>query len=292
MPSARACSRTLRSNSAPAWGSISACGPRSVEASKLRRRARTTWWSACRTGRSPSSRPGRTSSATRCRRNARVELPASRDRGQTASARGSRPRRSAANSTTSTSSPPNVNAFEPDRAFDRIVSVEMFEHMRNWAAPLARIGDWLTPDGRALIHVFSHRRLAYRFESTWAAGRFFTAETMPSHDLLHHRFEALRILQLGRTPGEAKRLLATWRLFLISTAEIWGWRGGRMDGLSLLARAAPRRARQESTGALDVLGVAGALLHPLLQVALAGHPDQQRRHDERPDDRPPGAAGR
>jgi cyclopropane-fatty-acyl-phospholipid synthase len=134
----------------------------------------------------------------------------------------------------------------------------MFEHMRNWAAPLARIGDWLTPDGRAFIHVFSHRRLAYRFESTWAAERFFTAGTMPSYDLLHrfdrdlivtkrwavsgehyartlrawlqrldaHRFEALRILQLGRTPGEAKRLLATWRLFLISTAEIWGWRGG------------------------------------------------------------------
>ncbi len=64
----------------------------------------------------------------------------------------------------------------------------MFEHMRNWAAPLARIGDWLTPDGRAFIHVFSHRRLAYRFESTWAAERFFTPGTMPSHDLLH-RFD-------------------------------------------------------------------------------------------------------
>ncbi len=161
----------------------------------------------------------------------------------------------------------DVNDFNPGptfsfalpRRFDRVVSVEMFEHLRNWAELLARIAGWLKPDGRAFVHVFSHRRVAYRFEGTWAAERFFTAGTMPSHDLLlnfdehmnvterwavpgtHYartlkewlrrlddqEFEALRILRVGRSEREARELLAGWRLFLISTAEIWGWRRGR-----------------------------------------------------------------
>ena len=79
----------------------------------------------------------------------------------------------------------DVNEFDPGQTFDRVVSVEMFEHMRNWAALLGRVASWLTEDGRAFVHVFSHRRLAYRFEDTWAAERFFTEGTMPSHDLLH-----------------------------------------------------------------------------------------------------------
>jgi cyclopropane-fatty-acyl-phospholipid synthase len=152
----------------------------------------------------------------------------------------------------------DVNEFSPPQSFDRIVSVEMFEHMRNWAALLARIRGWLAPGGSAFVHVFSHRRLAYRFRGTWAADRFFTAGTMPSHDLLpsfgddlavserwtvsgrhyartlrawlarldEHSEQALAILARDREPREARRLLATWRLFLISTAEMWAWRGG------------------------------------------------------------------
>jgi cyclopropane-fatty-acyl-phospholipid synthase len=156
----------------------------------------------------------------------------------------------------------DVNDFDPGEGeFDRIVSVEMFEHMRNWAALLGRMRGWLVPGGRALVHVFSHRRLAYRFEETWAAERFFTAGVMPSHDLMlrfademvvtdrwavsgtHYartllawleqldarRDEALAILRDGPAGGSERRartLLATWRLFLICTAEIWGWRGG------------------------------------------------------------------
>jgi cyclopropane-fatty-acyl-phospholipid synthase len=147
----------------------------------------------------------------------------------------------------------------PDRRFDRVVSVEMFEHGRNWAALLRRVAGWLESGGRAFVHVFSHRRLAYRFEGTWAAERFFTAGTMPSHDLIlrfademvvterwavsgtHYAKtlrawldrldanagEALAILQRdGRTARQAQQLLATWRLFLICTEEIWRWRGG------------------------------------------------------------------
>ena len=152
----------------------------------------------------------------------------------------------------------DVNNFDPGRTFDRVLSIEMFEHMRNWAMLLARVAGWLTDDGKAFVHVFSHRSLAYRFEGTWAAERFFTAGTMPSHDLmlrfaddlvvtarwavggLHYaktlaawleRLDAsadraLAILRGEHPDYEARRLLATWRLFLIATAEVWGWRGG------------------------------------------------------------------
>jgi cyclopropane-fatty-acyl-phospholipid synthase len=152
----------------------------------------------------------------------------------------------------------DVNDFDAGTTFDRVVSIEMFEHMRNWAELLRRIATWLEPDGRLFVHVFSQRRLPYLFQGTWAADRFFTAGLMPSHDLMgffqrdlvleqrwvvpgtHYartlqawlanldanRAEALRILGRTRTPSQARRLLATWRLFLISTDEIWKWRGG------------------------------------------------------------------
>ena len=152
----------------------------------------------------------------------------------------------------------DVNDFEPEGSFDRVISVEMFEHMRNWKELLRRISTWLKPDGRLFVHIFTHRRIAYTFQDTWASERFFTAGTMPSHELLlrfadnfvvrerwaidgtHYartlrawldRFDEQRDLALGilraeRGEQEAKRLVATWRLFFISTREIWNWNGG------------------------------------------------------------------
>ncbi|HEX8977972.1 MAG TPA: cyclopropane-fatty-acyl-phospholipid synthase family protein [Solirubrobacteraceae bacterium] len=154
----------------------------------------------------------------------------------------------------------DVNDFTPEGRFDRVMSIEMFEHMRNWRELLRRIAGWLEPDtGKAFVHVFSHRTLPYRFLGTWAAARFFTAGLMPSHELMTHfpedlyvadewivpgthyartlaawlerldasRTQALAILrEAGRTEREAQRLVATWRLFLISTEVIWGYRGG------------------------------------------------------------------
>ena len=153
----------------------------------------------------------------------------------------------------------DVNEFEPGGRFDRVVSIEMFEHMRNWHELLRRIASWLEPhSGKAFVHVFSHRRLPYLFEGTWAAERFFTAGLMPSHDLIAsfqddltltrswvvpgvhyartlrswlarldenaaHAFQILR--DDGRTDLQARRLVATWRLFLISTEVIWRYRG-------------------------------------------------------------------
>ncbi|MGI8713505.1 MAG: SAM-dependent methyltransferase [Solirubrobacteraceae bacterium] len=154
----------------------------------------------------------------------------------------------------------DVNAFAPEQRFDRVMSIEMFEHMRKWCELLCRVAGWLEPEGgKAFVHVFSHRTLPYLFTGTWAAERFFTAGLMPSHELLpqfqddlvltdswivpgtHYartlrawltrldagRDEALAILRRsGRSEREARRLLGTWRLFLISTDVIWRYRGG------------------------------------------------------------------
>jgi cyclopropane-fatty-acyl-phospholipid synthase len=152
----------------------------------------------------------------------------------------------------------DVNELALSQRFDRVVSIEMFEHMRNWQLLLARIAGWLEPNGRAFVHVFSHRRLAYTFEGTWAAERFFTAGRMPSHELIlrfQHDLEvreswavsgthyartltawlaaldqsadrARELLGQAVGPARAKRTLAGWRLFLISTEQMWGLRGG------------------------------------------------------------------
>ena len=155
----------------------------------------------------------------------------------------------------------DVNDFGADGdgfAFDRVVSIEMFEHMRNWKELLRRISTWLEPDGKCWIHVFTHRTLPYLFEGTWAAERFFTAGLMPSHELFSffqddlvladrwvvdgthyartlqawlrrldaNRDEALRILGRTAPPTKARQLLGTWRLFLLSTDEIWSHKHG------------------------------------------------------------------
>jgi cyclopropane-fatty-acyl-phospholipid synthase len=82
----------------------------------------------------------------------------------------------------------DMNDFRTDQRFDRVVSVEMFEHMSNWRALFTRVRGWLKDDGRAFIHVFTHKSTPYRFDhadkSDWIAQHFFTGGIMPSHGLV------------------------------------------------------------------------------------------------------------
>lgn len=144
----------------------------------------------------------------------------------------------------------DVNVLELEERFDRILSVEMLEHARNYEALLARIASWLEPDGRFFCHVFTHRRFSYAYEDGWIARRFFSAGTMPSDDLLPRFDRDLVLEEHWRVPGthyartaeawlarlDANRAevdkvvgraaAAEWRVFFLACAGLWGYRGG------------------------------------------------------------------
>ncbi len=156
----------------------------------------------------------------------------------------------------------DVNRFETDRRFDRVFSVEMFEHVRNYERLMERIAGWLKDDGKLFVHIFTHRDLAYPFETTgeddWMGKYFFTGGQMPSDDLLlyfqkdmvledhwavdgrhysktaeawlrnfdAHR-DALEPVLREAYGEEAKRMGIYWRVFFMACAELWRFRDGR-----------------------------------------------------------------
>jgi len=156
----------------------------------------------------------------------------------------------------------DVNQLSLDREFDRVVSIEMFEHLRNYAGLFQRIAGWLAADGKLFVHIFCHRELMYPFETdgddNWMGRYFFTGGLMPAADTFLHfqdhltleqqwrlsgshyqrtanhwlqnqdrrRDEVLRVLEAAYGAAEAKRWHQRWRMFWMACAELFGYRGG------------------------------------------------------------------
>jgi cyclopropane-fatty-acyl-phospholipid synthase len=155
----------------------------------------------------------------------------------------------------------DANVFATEQRFDRVVSVEMFEHMRNYALLMQRIAGWLKPGGKLFVHIFCHRQLLYPFTSgddyDWMARYFFTGGIMPAQDTLLHFQEHLKIDDQWRVSGrhyertsnlwlanqdarraqimpvftaaygaEAARWFQRWRMFFGAVAELFGYADG------------------------------------------------------------------
>ncbi len=156
----------------------------------------------------------------------------------------------------------DINDFTPEGHFDRVVSVEMFEHVRNHELLMQRIATWLAPQGKLFVHIFVHHKLAYPFETdgedNWMGRTFFTGGIMPSSDLLLHfqrdlllerrwevngrhyartllawlerldsqRADLMPVLALTYGEQSAACWLQRWRLFLLACAELFDFNDG------------------------------------------------------------------
>ncbi len=156
----------------------------------------------------------------------------------------------------------DINVFEIDDRFDRVVSVEMFEHMRNYKLLLAKVASFLKPDGKLWIHIFTHKEYAYKFEvideTDWMSKYFFTGGIMPSDDLMfyfnddlvvekhwhvngthygktaeawltnmdNHKPEIIKIFKEIYGKHQAVKWWVYWRLFYMACAELWNFNNG------------------------------------------------------------------
>jgi cyclopropane-fatty-acyl-phospholipid synthase len=161
----------------------------------------------------------------------------------------------------------DMNGFIPETQFDRIVTVEMFEHMMNWRQLLARVRSWLKPDGRFFMHIFTHRAGSYLFDRTnpedWIAQHFFTGGVMPSHHLIRQYADLFEVEKEWRWSGahyqrtaldwlanfdshtaeiesvlrnvyrlDTNLWMRRWRWFFMATAGLFGYANGDEWGVS------------------------------------------------------------
>jgi cyclopropane-fatty-acyl-phospholipid synthase len=157
----------------------------------------------------------------------------------------------------------DMNDFDPHERFDRVVSVEMFEHMRNYRELFRRIAGWMEPNGRFFLHIFTHRSTPYEYidkgPGDWMSRHFFSGGIMPSAELPLHfpghlniestwrwsgthyartcnawlarmderRIEIMPLLESTYGAGEAERWWMRWRMFFMACAELFAWDDGR-----------------------------------------------------------------
>ena len=156
----------------------------------------------------------------------------------------------------------DMNSFNTEKKIDRVVSVEMFEHMRNHGKLLEKISSWMKDDGKLFVHIFTHREYTYFFEAKddtdWMSKYFFTGGMMPSDHYLFYWNEHLRVKKHWRVSGthysrtseawlenmdankskiiplfektygteNAKKWWVYWRVFYMACAELWGYDNG------------------------------------------------------------------
>ena len=161
----------------------------------------------------------------------------------------------------------DMNDFETENKYDRVVSIEMFEHMRNYKKLLSKISSWLNYNGKLFIHIFTHQSVVYPFENQgeadWMAREFFSGGMMPSHDLLLHFQDDLIIDDVWSILGthyektslawvnkmdankdsimkiflktygdDAKLWFQRWRIFFMSCEKLFGYNNGSEWGVS------------------------------------------------------------
>ena len=162
----------------------------------------------------------------------------------------------------------DMNDFSSEKTFDRVVSIEMFEHMRNYDELLKRVSEWLKKDGKLFVHIFSHKEIAYPFEDKgegdWMAREFFSGGQMPSHKLLtcfssrmkiekdwrvegthyektslawlnkmdENKKEVLKLFEKTYGKNEASTWIQRWRIFFMSCEVLFGFNKGSEWGVS------------------------------------------------------------
>jgi cyclopropane-fatty-acyl-phospholipid synthase len=153
----------------------------------------------------------------------------------------------------------DINAFDgAGKGYDRVVSIEMMEHVKNYELLLQRVASWMAPRGRMFVHIFTHKSTSFHYVDGWMAENFFTGGQMPSDDLLLHfqrdvalvnrwvvngkhyertcnawleKFDAhtaevTKVIDATYGAKDRTKWIVNWRLFFISCAELFGYDGG------------------------------------------------------------------